>query len=350
MSAGDPSQSPQTSAGWLAERLGWARIEARLGRYTVSRRGFVFHLGGIALFLFLVQVVSGILLMLYYQPDPALARSSIERITGEIAYGDLVHAMHVWSGDLFVATLLLHLFSVAVRGTFRSPNELSWLSGIALLLLGVGQAFTGAVLPWTERAYTHARVGSEFARYVPLVGDWLHRFMRGGDDVTATTLSHAFGFHVALLPAAVTTVVAMHLFLLTRRPAPAPAPPTEDSLPVYPDFFVRQAVALTGVMVVLLTLAIFVERPLGPPADPRLPSPPGALPPWYFLPIHAIVRAAPKELLGIEGPRFLVGAACVVGLVLLALPFIDRRGSRVTAWLAWIVMLTLLLLSFRALT
>ncbi len=287
--------------------------------------------------------------MLYYQPDAAQAHGSVQRIVGEVAYGDLVHAVHVWSGDLFVAALLLHAFSVLVRRSFRSPNELVWLSGAGLLVLGVGQAFTGAVLPWSERAYTHARVGSEFARFVPVVGDWLHRFMRGGEDVTSSTLAHAFGFHVALLPAVVTVSVAAHVFLLMRRPPAAPAE-GDDPIPLYPDFLVRQAAALTGVMVVLLTLAIFFDRPVGPAADPRSPSPAGALPPWYFLPIHAVVRAAPNELLGIEGPRFLVGAACVLGVAFLALPFIDRRGSRVTAWLAWIVLLTLLLLSFRAVT
>jgi len=345
----ETTTTPRTS-GWLAERLGWASIEARFARHSVSRRGFMFYFGGITLFLLLVQVASGVLLTLYYRPDAEQAHASVERIVGEVAYGDLVHSVHVWAGDLFVASLLFHLFTVMLRRSFRSPQELSWVSGVLLLLLGVGQAFTGAVLPWSERAYTHARVGSQFAEYVPFIGGWLHRFMRGGEDVTSSTLAHAFGFHVALLPAAVTFIVAIHVFLLTRRPALSANLAKEESIPLYPDFFVRQAVALTGVLVIVLTLAIFAERPIGPAADPRVSSPQDALPPWYFLPIHAIVRAAPKELLGIEGPRFLVGAACTLGVVFLALPFIDRRGSKVTAWLAWILFAALILLSIRALT
>ncbi len=341
---------PSKPGGWLAERLGWASIASRLGGYSMSRRGFAFYLGGITLFLLVVQVASGILLTLYYQPDAAYAHGSVERIVGEVAYGDLVHAVHSWTADLFVASLFLHLFTVMIRRSFRSPHELSWLTGVALLALGVGQAFTGAVLPWSERAYTHARIGSELARYVPLVGGWLHRFMRGGEDVTSSTLAHAFGFHVAVLPAAVALVLSGHLFLLTRRPVQRPPQPNAESIPLYPDFFVRQGVALTGAMVIVLTLAIFVDRPLGPVADPRVSSAPDAQPPWYFLPVHAIVRAAPKELLGIEGPRFLVGAACVMGLAFVALPFLDRRGSRVTAWAAWVLLVTLLLLSLRALS
>jgi quinol-cytochrome oxidoreductase complex cytochrome b subunit len=289
-------------------------------------------------------------LTLYYRPDAEHAHASVERIVGEIGYGDLVRGIHVWAADLFVASLILHLFSVLVRRSFRPPHELGWVSGVALLLVGLGQAFTGAVLPWSEKAYTDARVGSEFARYVPLVGGWLHRFMRGGEDVDSATLTHAAGFHVAVLPAAMTLLVGVHAFFVSRRPV-APASPqdaTPPSIPVYPDFVVRLGVAVTGTMVLLLSLATFWARPIGVPADPRLPSTEG-VPPWYLLPMHAIVRAAPKELLGIDGPTFLIGAASLLGLVLLGLPFIDRRGSRVTVWLACAALLTLIILSFHAL-
>jgi quinol-cytochrome oxidoreductase complex cytochrome b subunit len=334
---------------WLRDRVAWDGIASALSGHRAPRRNFVFYIGGITGFLLLVQVLTGILLTVYYHPDAAHAHESVERIVGEIAYGHLVRAVHVWSADMFVASLLIHAFTVLVRRSFKPPQELSWLTGLVLLALGVGLAFTGAMLPWSERAYTDARVGSDLAHYVPLVGDWLQRLMRGGDEVTSNTLSHAFGFHVAVLPAAVTAVVGMHLFLLSRRPPGRASLQAGHTIPLYPDFFVRQAVAMTGVFVIVLTLATFVDRPLGPLADPRLPTPAGALPPWYFLPAHAIVRAAPRELLGIDGPRFLVGAACVLGIVVAALPFIDRHGSRLTAWLAWLLLLATLVLSFRAL-
>ena len=340
-----------SAARWFADRLGVSRIEASLAKHTVPRRGFIFYLGGITLFLLLVQVASGILLTLYYRADATQAHASIERIVGEVPYGDLVHEVHVWAADLFVASLLLHVFTVLVRRSYRAPHEISWVSGVALLLIGIAQAFTGAVLPWSEKAYTDARVGSEFARYVPLVGEWLRRFMRGGEDVDSNTLGHAFGFHVALLPATATLIVAAHLWLLSRHPVVPvvvrpgkPAPPT---IPLYPDFFLRLAVAMTGAMVLVLSLAIFAPRALGPAANPRLPSP-GAMPPWYLMPIHAILRAAPREMLGVDGPSFLIGATCVAGVLFLALPFLDRRGSRLTAWIAWLAFLSLILLSIRA--
>ena len=335
---------------WLRDRLGWSAVRAALASHRVPRRSFFFYLGGVTLFLFVAQVASGVLLMLYYEPDAAQAFASVERISGEIPYGNLVRNVHAWSGDLFVLSLLAHVFTIAVRRSFRPPHELTWISGVVMLVLGVGLAFTGAVLPWSETAYTHARVASDLAGYTPLVGGWLRTFLRGGQEVGSNTLGHAFGFHVAALPAALTALVLAHLFFLSRKPATIASEDTKDTIPLFPDFFVRQGVALMGVTVSVMTLATFCDRALGAAADPRLPSPAGAHPPWYFLPAHQIVRAAPKELLGIDGPRFILGAACFIALVGVLLPFIDRRGSKITAWIAWIVLVTLLLLSTSALT
>jgi len=341
-----PEERPE---GWLSDRLGWGGIVASLSTHRVPRRSFVFYLGGITLFLQSVQVASGILLVLYYRPDPAHAHESVEQIVREIPYGNLIHSVHAWTSDLFVACLLAHLFTVVLRRSFRPPQELSWLSGVAALLVGLGMAFTGSILPWTERAYTNARVGSQLAGQVPLIGESLRRFLRGGEEVTIGTLGHAYGFHVAVLPAVVTVIVAAHLFLLLRRPVVRPDKAEHETLPLYPEFIVRQAVAQMGALMVIMTLAIFAERPLGPVANPLQPTPAGAGPPWYLLPVHALLRDAPTELLGIDGARFLAGVGLVLASVVATLPFIDRRGSKVTAWAAIAVLLGLFILAIHAL-
>lgn len=334
---------------WLSERLGWRDVTARLAAHRVPRRGFVFYVGSITAFLFLVQVVTGILLVLYYQPDPQTAFASVQRITGgEIPYGSLVRDVHAWASDFFVLSLMVHLFTVLVRRSFRPPHELTWMSGVFSLVIGVGLAFTGAVLPWNQTAYFDAAVGSGLARNVPVVGEWLMRFMRGGHDVGAGTLGHAYGFHVAALPAALTLLVGLHLFVLSRNPAVPPETKVE-TIPLYPDFIVRQGVAFTGLSVLLMTLATFADRPLGVIADPRAP-PAGAKPPWYFLPFHQVLRGAPKELLGVDGARFIASAVCLLGAVAVVLPFIDSRGSKITAWVAWALLFVLLILSASALT
>ena len=335
--------------GWWSDRLGWPKISSTLAAHRVPLNSFVFYLGGSTLFLMLTQVGSGVLLLLYYQPDAALAYASTERISGEIPYGTLIRNVHVWASDLFVASLLAHVFAILVRRTYRPPHELTWLSGVVLLVLGLGLAFTGTILPWSENAYTQAGVGSELASFVPVIGGWLRGFMRGGDEVTSSTLGHAFGFHVAALPAMVTTLVASHLFFLSRKShrlaANAVCPPSAETIPLYPDGLVRLAAALVGIFVVIMTLAIYFERPLGAAADPRMPSPAGARPPWYFLPFHQLVLLSPKELLGMDGARFIVGIACLIGIVFVALPFLDRRGSRVVAFAACALLVVCLFLA-----
>jgi cytochrome b6 len=333
---------------WLSDRVGWDELTKGLGERRVPARGFSRYLGGVTLLLFFLEVASGVLLLLYYRPDAAQAHASVERIVGEVPYGDLVRGVHAWSSDLFVACLVAHLFAIVARRSHRPPAELAWLSGFVALVVGVGLAFTGAILPWSQTAYTQARVGSEIARHVPLLGGWLHRLLRGGDEVTSSTLGHAFGFHVALLPAVLTALVALHLFFQARRPVEASE--GEPTLPFYPDVVVRTAAVWTGAVMVVMTLAIFVDRPLGAAADPRVAADPSTLPPWYFLPVHALVKGAPRALFGVEGASLLVGAASAFGVAAVLLPFIDRRGSKVSAWAAWFVLVVLLLLSASALT
>lgn len=343
-------QAPRVS-NWPGSRFGGARLRAALSARTVPRHSITHYAGGVMLFLLALLVSSGILLLLYYVPDAAQAHGSVEQIIGELPYGKLVRATHLWASDLLIATLFFHTLSVLIRRSFRAPNELAWLLGLVLLFLGVGLAFTGAILPWSQTAQTDARIGSNLAQYVPFVGDGLRRFMRGGDEVTSSTLGHAFGFHVGALPAVLTAVLALHLLLLAlRRPAQSPVDHAAASrIPLYPDFFVRGAALTTAVLVVTMTLTVFVERPLGAAAALGAPSPAGARPPWYFLPVHEIVSVAPKEMLGMDGARFLVGLMCALGLVAAALPFIDRRGSKVTAWVAVGLALVLFALSARAL-
>jgi quinol-cytochrome oxidoreductase complex cytochrome b subunit len=362
--------------GWLSDRLGFGDIVASLAKHRAPRRGFVFYLGGITLFLLLVQVLSGVLLVLYYKPDSLNAHPSVERIIGEIPYGDLIRGVHVWASDFFVACLLAHLFTIVIRRSYKPPHELTWLSGLVALVIGLGMAFTGAILPWSQKAYAQARVGSEIAHNIPIIGGWVYRLLRGGQEVTSNTLSNAYGFHVAVLPATVTLLVGLHLFFLSRKPALVPvseqvveeseeegadgdapkpaaakqaAQSDDDTIPLYPDFLYRQAVAWVGVLVAVMTLAIFADRPLGEAADPRLSSA-GAQPPWYFLPFHQIIRSSPRELLGIDGAKFIVGATCFLGLLVVALPFLDRKGSKLMAWAGWIVLFVLFLLATSALS
>jgi quinol-cytochrome oxidoreductase complex cytochrome b subunit len=343
-------EGERAPAGFLADRTGWRSLVAALSARRVPGKSFVHYLGGVTLMLLLVDVLSGILLLLYYRPDPAQAFGSVAQIIGEVPYGNLIRAVHLWASDLFIAALVAHLFSIVLRRSFQPPRELVWLSGCVASWIGVLMAYTGAILPWSQLSYTEARVGSELAGQAPLVGEWLRRFLRGGDEVNAATLQHVFGFHVAALPAAVTLLIALHILLLQRGRAPLPQQEQAETIPVYPDFLLRQAVVWTGAFVILMTLATFAPRALGDAADARLPTAPDARPPWFFLWIHQLIRIAPRDLLGIDGPRFVVGACCALACLVVALPFLDRRGWKVTTYLASGLLFVLVLLTAYALT
>lgn len=326
---------------WADDRLGLSRARQALGSRLVPRHSLGAYLGGVALCLLALQVASGVLLLMHYRPSAAEAHASIVRIDGALRFGGLVRGVHVWSGDLLIATLVFYPFAALVRRSFRAPAELAWVSGLFVTGAGVAQAFTGSLLPWSQAAYGNARVASQTIAHVPLVGSWLRRFLLGGDDVSAVTLVRAFGFHVAILPAVMTFLLAVHFGLqraqrgseVVRADA---APADEPKVPVYPDMITRQATLWTGVLLAVITLATFLPRHPGDAADLAGGAPPGAHPPWYFLFFHTIVRAAPRELLGVESARFIVGTGIFLGLLLLALPFVDRRGSKVTVYAAYV--------------
>ena len=153
------------------------------------------------LFLFMVQVSTGILLLLYYRPSAEEAFESVQFLMAEVQFGWLIRSIHAWAANLMIFTLFVHLFSVLLLKAYRPPREVTWFSGVALLGLAMGFGFTGYLLPWNELAYFATKVGTEITGAVPVVGPFLGRLLRGGDDVTGATLTRFYGIHVAILPA-----------------------------------------------------------------------------------------------------------------------------------------------------
>jgi quinol-cytochrome oxidoreductase complex cytochrome b subunit len=319
--------------GWLDERLDLGGIEQALSRHRVpAHRWSAFNvLGGLTLVLLGVLVASGILLLLYYRPSVEEAHRSVSTIMSEVPYGNLVRSVHVWSADLFVASMVAHVFVVVIGRGYRSPRELIWLTGGGLLVVGVGEALSGSLLPWSQGAYVSARVSTELAARVPLVGHFLRVFLRGGEEVTATSLTRFFGFHAAILPAAMTALVAAHLGMVVRQGVSVPSSLEGRSVrmvPYWPAIALRDQARATLLLLVVLSLAILVPRELGTRADPFAPAPAHARPEWYFLWVFQLIRGLPPRLLGLEADR--VAVALLVGALgaFVALPWLDRRGSR----------------------
>lgn len=211
---------PRISRGlldWIEERIPVQAWIAALLHVTIPRSAHTYYLGGITLFCFAVQVTTGILLALYYQPTPETAYNSVLVIMNQLNFGWLIRSVHAWSANLMIIFCILHLLRVVLQGAYKKPREITWLVGMGLLFLTLAFGFTGYLLPWDQRAFWATTVGTEIPGAVPFVGDFLREFLRGGADVSAATLTRFFGVHVLVLPVALAGLLALHLLIIHQQ-------------------------------------------------------------------------------------------------------------------------------------
>jgi len=322
---------------WLDERFGWAELTAPLRKKTVPqhRRSYWYYLGGITLFLFLVQVVTGILLLLYYRASAGEAFESVQYIMTQVQFGWLVRSIHSWAANLMIFTAFAHMFSVLFLRAYRKPRELTWVSGMILLFLVMGFGFSGYLLPWNTLAFFATKVGTDIAGQVPLIGDWLVVFLRGGEEVTGATLTRFFGFHVAVLPGITTVFLALHLALIQRFGISVPPameaewkelPPEKREVKFFPNFVLREVMAWYVALGVLGALAALAPWELGTKADPFASAPAGIRPEWYFMFMFQTLKLIPAKIWVIDGEVLGVLAFGVAGLLWVLLPFFDQEG------------------------
>ncbi|HEY5611183.1 MAG TPA: cytochrome b N-terminal domain-containing protein, partial [Thermoanaerobaculia bacterium] len=204
---------------WLDERLSLSTLRELAEHKTVPAHRFsvLYLLGGMTLFFFIVQVVTGILLMLYYRPSAEEAFESVEFIMTTVPFGWLIRSVHSWSANLMVYFAFVHLATVYFMKAYRAPREITWITGVVLLFLLMGFGFSGYLLPWNQLAFFATKVGTDIPGSIPVVGEWILRFLRGGERVTGGTLSRFYGWHVAILPAITTVVLGVHLLLVQMK-------------------------------------------------------------------------------------------------------------------------------------
>ncbi|HVK38446.1 MAG TPA: cytochrome bc complex cytochrome b subunit [Candidatus Kapabacteria bacterium] len=322
-----------TTRQWIDDRVGLEPLRelARKKEVPIYRHTVWYYLGGMTLFLFSVQVVTGILLLLYYKPSAAEAFESVQFISAEVSFGWLVRSVHSWSANLMVATLFTHLLSVFLLKAYRPPRELTWVTGMILFFVVLGFGFSGYLLPWNSLAFFATKVGTDIAGAIPVVGPDLMRFLRGGDDVSGATLTRFYGFHVAVLPAITTLLVVAHLFLVQRHGmsvSPAWEKRPLRRMKFVPSFIMRDAVGWLIALGILAALAAMMPWELGTKADPFSSAPVGIKPEWFFMFMFQTLKMLPAHVLWMEGETFGVVAFGLVGLFFLFAPFLDRRTAR----------------------
>jgi cytochrome b6 len=317
---------------WLDERLGLEAIRSFAAKKTVPvhRMSIWYYFGGMTLFLFGIQVATGILLLLYYRPSAETAFESVQFIMTEVRFGWLVRSLHSWSANVMIATLFVHMFSVYFLKAYRAPREITWSSGVILFFLSLAFGFSGYLLPWNTLAFFATKVGTEVAGVVPFIGDFLVRFLRGGDEVTGATLTRFYGFHVAILPAITTTILALHVFLVQKHGMHVPdavAKPVR-SMKFFPNFLLRDAMGWLIALGVLAALAAISPWELGEKADPFAPAPAGIRPEWFFMFMFQTLKVLPAKVGFIDGEVLGVLAFGICGIVLLIVPFVESRSGR----------------------
>ncbi len=318
---------------WLDERYQMQELFGVLLHVYVPREAKTFYLGGITLFLFTIQAITGSLLTLYYQPTPDTAYDSVLFITSSVNFGWLIRSIHAWGANLMVITCILHLLRVYFQGAYKPPREITWGVGVALLAVTMGFGFTGYLLPWDQRAYWATTVGSEMAGAVPLVGDYMLQLLRSGPDITAATLSRFYGGHTLLLPLTLAGLIGVHVVLLhqqglanPRKPAKRPWPASEaqehgeaekeKTLPFFPHYVLSEVISWYIIIALLIVLAAALPAGLEEKANP-LETPPHIKPEWYFLSLYQMLKYVPR-VVGVLLPM-------VALPFLFLLPFIDKN-------------------------
>jgi len=201
---------------WLDQRIGWRSVWETIFLRKVPKVNWLYTLGSATLFTAVNQIVTGILLTIYYVPSPDQAYDSVQYITTQVPAGWLIRGLHHWGASAMVILSVLHMLRVIYYGSYKFPREVTWFTGVGLLLVVLGFGFTGYLLPWDQKAYWATTVGTRIAEVTPLVGDWILRVMRGGSELTAVTLARFFGVHVWFLPAALLALLGIHLYLVVR--------------------------------------------------------------------------------------------------------------------------------------
>jgi len=317
--------SRQSIRDWFDARTGYrAGLRRLLDEPIPGDVNWWFTLGSVLLFLIAVQFVTGVVLTMYYVPTPTHAYDSVRFIQTGLSFGRVLRGLHFFGASFIVIAAVLHLLRVLFFGAYKSPREVTWMTGIVLLLLVLAFGLTGYLLPWDQRAYWATVVTVNIARSTPFVGNFIASVMRGGPVIGALTLSRWYSVHVILLPIAVLLFVVIHLYLMRRhgiaghfKPRPLPASP------FYPVHAVKDTLVIAAVFTVLFWCAIHFGASLERMADPSdatyVPRPE-----WYFLGLFQLLKYFPGRL----EPVGAIGVPTLIIGLLFLLPFLDRKPER----------------------
>lgn len=202
---------------WLDERTSWQKVWETIFLRKIPKVNWFYTLGSASLFIALNQAITGILLTIYYVPTPDHAYDSVQFISTQVPLGWLIRGLHHWGASVMIVLVVLHMLRVILYGAYKYPREVTWFTGVFLLIVVIGFGFTGYLLPWDQKAFWATTVGTQIAGAPPLIGGYLLRIIRGGTEISAVTLVRFFGTHVWVLPSLLMLLIGFHLYLVIRN-------------------------------------------------------------------------------------------------------------------------------------
>jgi len=323
---------------WFHERIPISQADLReLTNEPVPNhlKRWWFCLGGTPAYLFVVQIITGILLAFYYQPSPSTAYESVANITHNVAYGWYFRSVHKWGATLMIAAVILHQMRVYFTGAYRKPREINWMIGMCLLLCTLVIGFTGYSLVYEQLSYWGATVGANISDTVPFVGTYIKRMLLAGDTYNADTLPRFYILHAAVLPVTLIMLLMIHIGILrlqgvTEFQFEDEPPGTPAQFNFFPDHFLTELIMGLVLMIVLSVLATVLPATMGPRADP-LTTPEVIKPEWFFY--------VSFRWLKLFSATFAILSSGFIVFIMFVWPFIDdfiRRKTRYTEASVWI--------------
>ena len=329
--AGEKNVETTGLLGWVDRRFPLTSLwKAHVSEYYAPKNfNFWYFFGSLAMLVLVIQIVTGIFLVMHYKPDARFAFESVEYIMREVPWGWLVRYMHSTGASMFFVVVYLHMLRGLFYGSYRKPRELVWIFGVAIFLCLMGEAFFGYLLPWGQMSYWGAQVIVNLFSAIPFIGPELSIWIRGDYVVSDATLNRFFSFHVIAIPLVLIGLVVAHLVALhevgSNNPDGIEIKAKKDKygrpldgIPFHPFYTVHDILGVAGFLIVFAAIVFFAPEMGGYfleynnfiPADP-LKTPPHIAPVWYFTPFYSMLRATTDEFTWI-----LAGAAIIAAIAL----------------------------------
>jgi len=324
-------------------------------RYRAQVKSFVLHirpkyyqrastwvthtwrLGWLSVFFFIVETVTGIILMVFYAPTPERAYNDMLKILSNVPFGPYMRDLHRLGAEGMVAVVVLHMVRVYFTGSYKGPRKFTWFTGMILLLVTLLLSFSGYLLPWDQLAYWAVTIGTSMAEAAPIFGTQVNLLLRGAIDIWDQGLLRFYLLHVVLLPLTAIVFISVHYYKVAREhsislPAaveegdltPEEKKYAEERIDLIPDLLIHEVMMVSlALFLMVLAVTTFFHAPLESPADPQV-TPLHTEAPWYFLWLQGMLKLGDKSLMGIVLPTVLFG-------ILFAIPWIDRNPYRLAS-------------------